>query len=207
MKKILGILLALILTLSCAAALAEVTVDPELFPVTPTGKSIIQNPTTYCNPISITEGAGRVVTAGEPIIRVYKDDYYLTCRSQRGYWWSHDFVNWTWVSAPNMVTGIVGWVEIDGELYSYAGNGTSNVAKAIDIKKGEWEVVGTLSAYHNDGTDTGGYGDAAMLYDENRPSVYVLGLVSDPRYPLRGNRQDHLAGNRRAQGLPVGRSP
>lgn len=174
MKKLIGILAALLIVVLCfATAIAEVEVDPELYPITPTGKSYIQNPRTYCNPISLTQGSERVITSGEPIIRVFQDDYYMTTRGRAGYWWSHDFVNWEYIAAPNMVTGINGWVEIDGELYSYAGNGTSNVAKAIDIKKGEWEVVGTLSAYHNDGTDTGGYGDAAMLYDEETGRLFM----------------------------------
>ena len=176
MKKMLSICLALSLLIAClclTGAGAEVEVDPELFPVTPTGRSIVQNAHTYCNPISLTRDSERILRGGEPIVRVFQDDYYLTANFSQGYWWSHDFVNWTYVNAPNMVTGITGWVEIDGELYSYAGNGTSNVAKAIDIKKGEWEVVGKLSDKHNDGTDTGGYGDAAMLYDDETGRLYM----------------------------------
>ncbi len=174
MKKLLCIVASLLIASSCLAiANAAVEVDPALYPVTPNGKDIIQNPTTYCNPITVSAGSERFSGGGEPIVRVFNDDYYLTVSRQPGYWWSHDFVNWTYVEAPNMVTGITGWVEIDGELYSYAGNGTSNIAKAIDVKAGEWEVVGTFSAYHNDGTVTGGYGDASMLYDEETGRLFM----------------------------------
>ena len=176
MKKVLGLLILfslLITSLCLAGASAEVKVDPALYPITPTGKPVIQNPTTYCNPISHVNGSERILTAGEPVVKVFNDDYYLFTRGRRGYWWSHDFVDWTYVDAPNMVSGIVGVVEIDGALYSYAGNGTSNIAKAIDIKAGEWEVVGTFSAFHNDGSPTGGYGDASMLYDEETGRLFM----------------------------------
>ena len=177
MKKFLCACVLLTLLVSCLGlmgASAEVKVDSKLYPILPTGKPVVQNPTTYCNPISHVNGSERILTAGEPVVKVFQDDYYLFTRGRRGYWWSHDFVDWTYVDAPNMVSGIVGVVEIDGELYSYAGNGTSNIAKAIDIKKGEWEVVGTFSAFHNDGTATGGYGDASMLYDEETGRLFMF---------------------------------
>jgi hypothetical protein len=175
MKKLVGllVLLSILIACLCAGAVAEVKVDPSLYPVTPNGKDIIQNPTTYCNPITVSAGSNRMSGGGEPIVRVFQDDYYLTVSRQPGYWWSHDFVNWTYVAAPDMVTGIIGWVEIDGELYSYAGNGTSKIAKAIDVKAGKWEVVGQFSAYHNDGSPTGGYGDASMLYDEETGRLFM----------------------------------
>ena len=174
MKKIVCIVALLLIALLCmSCASAAVEVDPELYPITPTGKDFIQNENTYCNPISLTHGTGRILRGGEPILRVYKDDYYFTANFAGGYWWSHDFKNWTFVPAGNMVTGMTGWVEIDGDLYSYAGNGTSNVAKAIDVKAGEWEVVGRLSEVHTNGVPTGGYGDASMLYDEETGRLFM----------------------------------
>ena len=86
MKKLLVILAALVLALSCCAiAFADVEVDPELYPILPTGKDVMQNPHTYCNPISLTIGSGRVQRGGEPVVRVYKDDYYLTANFCGGY--------------------------------------------------------------------------------------------------------------------------
>ena len=53
MKKLIGILAALLIVILCiASASAAVEVDPELYPIVPTGKDFIQNPHTYCNPIS-----------------------------------------------------------------------------------------------------------------------------------------------------------
>ena len=139
--------------------------DPSALPVVPSGKDFIQNPTTYCNPISLTQGSGRVLRGGEPVITMFEDDYYLFVSMQRGYWWSHDFVDWTYVDAPNFVGGIPGVVEIDGKLYGYAGNTNDRVIATDDPKTGIWYDVGTFSSNN--------YGDAAMLYDEETGRLFM----------------------------------
>src|SRR6476659_6810236 len=63
--------------------------------------------TTYCNPINIdygyspipnfTEWGGHRATA-DPVIVNYKNDYYLFSTNQWGYWWSHDMLNWKFIS-------------------------------------------------------------------------------------------------------------
>lgn len=175
MKKFLGILLMLCIALSCAAvASAEVKVDPALYPVVPNDNPFIKNPTTYCNPISLTRGSERVLTTGEPVVRVFNGDYYLITRGQRGYWWSPDFVEWTYVDAPNYVGGIPGWVEIDGKLYGYCGNNSTTVVATDDPKTGIWYEVGQFATKHNNGLDIGGYGDASMLYDEETGRLFMF---------------------------------
>jgi len=177
MKKFLCILLALIMVNLClmsGVVLAEVGEtngnpvvigDPSVLPVGPSGKSFIQNPTTYCNPISLTQGSGRVLRGGEPVITMFEDDYYLFVSMQRGYWWSHDFKDWTWVSASNLASGIIGVVEIDGKLYSYAGNSNDRVTVTDDPKSGIWTDAGRFSSTN--------YGDAAMLYDEETGRLFM----------------------------------
>ncbi len=175
MKKLLSIFLSFLIAASCftfasgaVQALGEGTggeSSTSALPVVPTGKSFIHNPTTFTNPISLTNGSDRVLTSGEPIIRVFKDDYYLTVRGQRGYWWSHDFVDWTWVSAPNLLGGIPGFVEIDGKLYNYAGNTNNKVMTTDDPKTGIWYDAGTFSSNN--------YGDASMLYDEETGRLFM----------------------------------
>ena len=178
MKKLLCVLLSLSLLVAsfCSMSFAvfaedgetggnKVIVDEKLFPVMPSGKSVIQNPTTYCNPISITAGSQRIITAGEPVIKMFKDDYYLFVRRIPGYWWSHDFVNWHYVDAPNFLGGIPGVVEIDGKLYCYAGNTDNRVRATDDPKSGIWYDVGTFSSTN--------YGDASMYYDEETGRLYM----------------------------------
>ena len=134
-------------------------------PVVPSGKSVVQNPTTYTNPISLTQGSERILTAGEPVIKIIGGDYYLFTRGRRGYWWSSDFANWNYVNAPNLLGGIVGMTEIDGKLYNYAGNTNNRVMTTDDPKSGIWYDAGTFSSNN--------YGDASMLYDEDTGRLFM----------------------------------
>jgi len=62
---------------------------------------------TYCNPINIDYGYtpipnfsewGRHRATADPVIVLYKNDYYLFSTNQWGYWWSSDMFNWNFVS-------------------------------------------------------------------------------------------------------------
>ena len=62
---------------------------------------------TYCNPINIDYGYtpipnfsewGRHRATADPVIVNYKGDYFLFSTNQWGYWWSHDMLNWNFVS-------------------------------------------------------------------------------------------------------------
>src|ERR1700745_97630 len=66
-----------------------------------------QRPLTYCNPIKIDYGYtpipnftewGRHRATADPVIVLYKGDYYLFSTNQRGYWWSNDLLHWNFVS-------------------------------------------------------------------------------------------------------------
>lgn len=62
---------------------------------------------TYCNPMNIDYGYtpipnfsewGRHRATADPVITLYKGDYYLFSTNQWGYWWSSDLYNWNFVS-------------------------------------------------------------------------------------------------------------
>src|SRR5580704_18879689 len=62
---------------------------------------------TYCNPLNIDYGytpipnfseAGRHRATADPVITMYKGDYYLFSTNQWGYWWSSDMYHWNFVS-------------------------------------------------------------------------------------------------------------
>jgi len=62
---------------------------------------------TYCNPINIDYGytpipnfseSGRHRATADPVMVVYKNDYYLFSTNQWGYWWSHDMLHWNFKS-------------------------------------------------------------------------------------------------------------
>jgi hypothetical protein len=63
---------------------------------------------TYCNPINLDYGytpipifsdsaGGRHRATADPVITLYKGDYYLFSTNQWGYWWSPDLYKWTFV--------------------------------------------------------------------------------------------------------------
>jgi len=62
---------------------------------------------TYCNPVNIDYGYtpipnfsewGRHRATADPVIVLYKGDYYLFSTNQWGYWWSPDMLNWNFIS-------------------------------------------------------------------------------------------------------------
>lgn len=62
---------------------------------------------TYCNPINIDYGfcpipnfveQGKHRATADPVITLFKGNYYLFSTNQWGYWWSADMLNWHFVS-------------------------------------------------------------------------------------------------------------
>src|SRR5215211_3564319 len=62
---------------------------------------------TYCNPLNIDYGYtpipnftewGKHRATADPVIVLYKGDYYLFSTNQWGYWWSNDMLNWNFIS-------------------------------------------------------------------------------------------------------------
>ena len=65
-----------------------------------------QSQKTYCNPVNLDYGytpipnfstAGRHRATADPVIVLYKNDYYLFSTNQWGYWWSPDMLNWKFI--------------------------------------------------------------------------------------------------------------
>ncbi len=61
---------------------------------------------TYCNPLNLDYGytpipnfseAGRHRATADPVITMYKGDYYLFSTNQWGYWWSSDMLHWHFI--------------------------------------------------------------------------------------------------------------
>ena len=117
-----------------------------------------QQPATFANPLDVVIGNERAYRGGEPIVLIYQDDYYLFVSHRKGYWYSPDFRNWTYVDAPGYPGGVVSVVEQNGVLIGCSMN-NRNVYRAIDPKKGLWEKCGEL--------DSDRYGDANMFVDDD----------------------------------------
>ena len=153
-QKILLLLAVMMIAIasSCSRA-TDSTGKPENFTVT-----ITDNPMTFCNPISISVGTERARRAGEPVVVLFKDDYYLFITGGRGYWYSGNFRDWTYVNAPDFPGGCPS-VATDGEtMYASGDKGLHDVFISTDPKNGVWSKVG---AYQRD------YGDADMFIDDD----------------------------------------
>ncbi|MFL5789501.1 MAG: family 43 glycosylhydrolase [Flavisolibacter sp.] len=66
-----------------------------------------QKPLTYCNPMNIDYAYiaipnfvewGKHRATADPVITMYKGDYYLFSTNQYGYWWSPDLSKWHYIS-------------------------------------------------------------------------------------------------------------
>lgn len=62
-----------------------------------------QQPATFANPLDVVIGNERAYRGGEPVVLIYQDDYYLFVSHRKGYWYSPDFRNWTYVDAPDIL--------------------------------------------------------------------------------------------------------
>jgi xylan 1,4-beta-xylosidase len=115
---------------------------------------IKDKPLTFCNPLTIT-GARR---AGEPIVLIFNDDYYLFITGSKGYWFSANMRDWTYIDAPTFPGGVPGVVTDGKILYACAMN-SKDLYSCTDPKKGVWTKVATL--------DRDRYGDADIFIDDD----------------------------------------
>lgn len=115
-------------------------------------------PYTFCNPLDIVIGNERSYRGGEPVVILYHDDYYLFVSHRKGYWYSSDFRDWTYVDAPAYPGGVVSVVILNDKMYGCSMN-NRNVFSTDDPKSGKWEKVGELESDR--------YGDANMWADDD----------------------------------------
>ena len=119
---------------------------------------ITDQPLTFCNPLNIVVGSERARRGGEPVVLIYEDDYYLFVTGSRGYWYSGNFRDWTYVDAPSFPGGVISVIVKDSKMYACSMN-SFDVYSCANPKQGVWERVGTF--------DSNRYGDANMYLDDD----------------------------------------
>lgn len=152
-------------------------------------------PRTYCNPLNLdyaytpipnfTEWGKHRATA-DPVIVLYKDDYYLFSTNQWGYWWSNDLYNWHFVSRSFLkpwhkvyddLCAPAVWVQGD-TLLVFGSTYSKNfpIWMSTNPKANEWkEAV--------DSFEIGGWDPDFFLDDDGKLYMYN---GSSNRYPLYG---------------------
>lgn len=143
------LMLAMFANIACFSQKTVVKSTPKPFTV-----QIKDKPMTFCNPLTIT-GAGR---AGEPIVFIYKDEYYLFITGKKGYWYSGNLRDWTYVDSPTFPGGVPG-VVTDGKIMYACAMNSKDLYSCNDPKKGIWTKVATM--------DSDRYGDADIFIDDD----------------------------------------
>ena len=183
---------------------------PQVFPQSSASPDIVQvekvghsstgeRPTftirTYCNPINIDYGYtpipnftewGKHRATADPVIVLYKGDYYLFSTNQWGYWYSNDMSNWHFVSRSFLkpyhkvyddLCAPAVWVQGD-TLLVFGSTYSSNfpIWMSTNPKANEWkEAV--------DSFEIGGWDPDFFLDDDGKLYMYN---GSSNRYPLYG---------------------
>jgi xylan 1,4-beta-xylosidase len=126
-------LLLFCLALTIAAASFMMAVPPD-------------RPATFANPINIDyrfvlDSPSRR-EAADPVIVLFKDDYYLFASKSGGYWHSADMVDWKFVKPEGLPIEAYApaVMVLDGALYYTACN--IGLYRAADPKTGKWESLG-----------------------------------------------------------------
>src|SRR5476651_596815 len=154
-----------------------------------------QEQRTYCNPINIDYGytpipnfaeQGKHRATADPVITLYKGDYYLFSTNQMGYWWSNDLYHWNFVHRSFLrpehkvyddLCAPAVWVQGD-TLMVFGSTYTSNfpIWMSTNPKANDWK-----EAIHN--FEPGGWDPDFFRDDDGRLYLYN---GSSNRYPLYG---------------------
>ncbi len=100
---------------------------------------------TFCNPLNIsyrfTLDKPSRRAAADPVIVLFKDNYYLFATASGGYWHSKDLLNWNFVTTKDLPfeKDAPAAAVINGSLY-YLPLNSHLIYKATDPISGKWEA-------------------------------------------------------------------
>jgi hypothetical protein len=131
-------------------------------------------PQTFCNPLNLdyrfvtTQPSHR--TAADPVITLYKNDYYLFATASGGYWFSPDMRDWTFVEPKGLpMEKPAPAILILGDKMYYTAHRLKEVYETDDPKAGVWRKI----------ADIGEYADPAFLLDDDRRLYLYYGSALD----------------------------
>lgn len=156
---------------------------------------------TYCNPLNLDYGftpipnfseQGRHRATADPVITLYKGDYYLFSTNQKGYWWSHDLYNWKFIARSFLkpehhvyddLCAPAVWVQGD-TLLVFGSTHEKNfpIWMSTDPKVGQWkEAVNPFQV--------GAWDPDFFLDDDGRLYLYWGSSNEFPLYGIEINRK------------------
>jgi xylan 1,4-beta-xylosidase len=131
---------------------------------------------TFCNPLNLsyrfqlTKPSRR--TAADPVIVLYKDNYYLFATASGGYWYSKDMLKWIFITTKDLPfeKDAPSVTVINGSLY-YLPMASHTIYKTDDPLSGKWEI-------YNDSFPLA-VGDPDMFQDTDGRVYMYLGCTNN----------------------------
>jgi xylan 1,4-beta-xylosidase len=156
---------------------------------------------TYCNPINIDYGYtpipnfstwGRHRATADPVIVLYKDDYYLFSTNQWGYWYSSDMLHWNFVSRKFLRPWNEGYDELCAPAVGIIGDtmivfgstytSTFTIWMSTNPKANEWKPL-------VDSFEIGGWDPSFFTDDDGRLYMFNGSSNKFPMYGIELNRK------------------
>ena len=138
-----------------------------------------QNPQTFCNPMNLNYrfmvDAVDAREAADPVIVLFKDDYYLFASRSGGYWNSPDLRTWNLIipTGLDIETYAPAVIAMRDSLF-YIPSAVNQIYKSADPKSGIWQTGPKCSR---------GYGDPAFFLDDDGRLYMSYGLSnSEPTH-------------------------
>ncbi len=170
-----------------------------------------QKQKTYCNPINIDYGytpipnfaeEGKHRATADPVITMYKGDYYLFSTNQWGYWWSSDMYHWNFVQRHFLrpehhvyddLCAPAVWVQGD-TLLVFGSTYSSNfpIWMSTNPKANEWKEA--IHEFEPGGWDPDFFKDddgKLYMYNGSSNAYPLYGAEIDPKtFHLKGTRKE-----------------
>lgn len=127
---------------------------------------------TFCNPLNLNyrfmNDAEQAREAADPVIVLYKDNYYLFASRSGGYWTSADLHNWTFIEPVglNIIETYAPAVMVLRDTLFYAASANGQTFKSADPQSGFWTA----------GPAMGSYGDPDFFVDDDGRLYMYYGL-------------------------------
>jgi xylan 1,4-beta-xylosidase len=134
---------------------------------------INSSPKTFCNPLNLSyrfmADAIDAREAADPVIVLYKNDYYLFASRSGGYWTSPDLRNWSFIIPDGLdIESYAPALVVMRDTLFYLPGGVGQIYKSADPKSGIWTKGPTLKSY----------GDPCLFSDDDS-KLYVSYGVSN----------------------------
>ncbi|HSR19176.1 MAG TPA: family 43 glycosylhydrolase, partial [Ignavibacteriaceae bacterium] len=134
----------------------------------------VETPKTFCNPMNLNyrfmSDAVDAREAADPVMVLFKGDYYLFASHSGGYWTSPNLRDWTLIvpTGIDIETYAPGVLVMRDSLF-YIPSATSQIYKTGDPKSGVWTT----------GPAAKGYGDPAFFLDDDGRLYMYYGLSNN----------------------------